>query len=482
MGDPGSKRALGGDEAAMDEGVEGALSRLRMERLAEVARVGLPEGDDAALDARGQERLVAAVARGDGRSVKRRGALRRGVTLLAAAVVAAGVAMVLVDRKLDYVVEHAVATQEGYVAAPVDGEARLRFSDGSEVVLAQGASLRVGEVTSRGARVVLEGGLASVQIRPRGGARWSVEAGPFAIEVTGTAFDVAWAQAKGELVVHLREGSVVVRGPASPEGVSLQAGQRLVVQAHEGALQISSAEEAALEAAGDQEETRGAAGAVALGRRGEGGEVGGPEGASRGEREEGEETAADGTAGRDGAQGKESDGGAAGRAGSAQTGGREPGGAASEARSWSKRVADGEFAAVLAEAEARGLDAVLAGGSLDQVSAVADAARYAGRADVARRALVSMRRRFAASSQGKAAAFLLGRMADGGAPSEAIGWYDTYLAESPGGAFASEALGRKMMATQRTSGKAAARAIAERYLARYPGGAHASAARALVHP
>jgi hypothetical protein len=71
---------------------------------------------------------------------------------------------------------------------------------------------------------------------------------------------------------------------------------------------------------------------------------------------------------------------------------------------------------------------------------------------------------------------------DRGATAEAISLYDRYLAEAPGGAFAAEALGRKMVAVQRTAGRESARPIAQEYLRRFPEGAYAAAARDLTAP
>jgi hypothetical protein len=138
---------------------------------------------------------------------------------------------------------------------------------------------------------------------------------------------------------------------------------------------------------------------------------------------------------------------------------------------------------VLADAEQRGLDAVLERGSLDDLAALGDAARYARRSDLAQHALSAIRRRFPSTDQGKAAAFLLGRMIDDrGAAGAAIVWYDTYLSESPAGPFEAEALGRKMVAVERTSGRGAAEPLASEYLRRYPSGAHAPFARDLAKP
>ena len=82
------------------------------------------------------------------------------------------------------------------------------------------------------------------------------------------------------------------------------------------------------------------------------------------------------------------------------------------------------------------------------------------------------------------AAFHLGQLAFDGAHAyaDAHRWFTAYLAERPGGALASEALGRTMEAEQRLGDLAAARETARRYLARYPAGAHANLANSLVAP
>ena len=116
-----------------------------------------------------------------------------------------------------------------------------------------------------------------------------------------------------------------------------------------------------------------------------------------------------------------------------------------------------------------------------RIKALADAARYARRSDLARRALIAKRQRFAGSGGAREAAFFLGRLAEdnGGG---ALEWYDRYLSESPRGAYASQALGRKMMLVYQQRGEAAAAPLARDYLGRYPAGPYASAARKIVAP
>ncbi|HTN83102.1 MAG TPA: FecR domain-containing protein [Sorangium sp.] len=469
-----------------------------MSRLADIAREGIPADVDAAHDAAERARFVEAVSRG---AARRRGGAwgriaswlralgvstaladrpRWALALAGAAALAVALVVLWPARRLDYAVEGAPVAPGGYISAAAGDGARLSFTDGTTVALSPGSALRVAEVEATGARMLLEHGRASLRVTPRPKARWSVEAGPFAVLVTGTAFDVSWTRGDGTLRVDLHEGSVTVRGPLAPDGLPLRAGQRLVARMHEGDVQISSADAAS--AAGPAQGGPSSAQAAQPG-------AAQPGAAQPGAAQPGgdDRAAGPGDAAEPGAEG---DAGAARPEGSRAEG--SPAGAAADgaaadgavaAPSWSKRVAAGDFGSVLAEAEQRGLGGVLERGSLDDLVALADAARYARRGDVAQRALTATRKRFPGTSHGKAAAFLLGRMVDdGGSPGAAVAWYDAYLAESPGGPFAAEALGRKMVAVERTSGRAAARPLAELYLKRHPRGAHAPVARDLMKP
>ncbi|KYF96236.1 hypothetical protein BE20_04395 [Sorangium cellulosum] len=156
--------------------------------------------------------------------------------------------------------------------------------------------------------------------------------------------------------------------------------------------------------------------------------------------------------------------------------------AATVPQSYRERVARGDFAGAIADAEARGIDATIDASPLPEIAALADAARYTGRNDLARRALLAERSRFAGSPEARSAAFLLGRMVEASSPAEAISWYERYLSESPGGPLAAEALGRKMLVTRSSRGKDAARPVAEEYLARHPHGAFAGAAAEILGP
>ena len=141
----------------------------------------------------------------------------------------------------------------------------------------------------------------------------------------------------------------------------------------------------------------------------------------------------------------------------------------------------GDFEAVVADAERRGLDRALTESTAADLAALADAARYARRPEVASRALSAQRTRYPGSTQARDAAFFLGGLAEGQkSDAAALDWYDIYLGENPDGAYASQALGRKMMLLQRLRGAASARAVAAEYLARFPEGPYAGSASKLL--
>jgi len=384
--------------------------------LARVARL-VDERIDESRHAAGRERLLLALAK------QRRRSTGRTLIMVAAAVSLLTVITVAVEHRpgrLEYRVAGTVATDGDWIdVAPSGGPASMRFSDGSELDLGPGSRGRVAEVTGDGARVVLGAGILQARVVHRPRARWAVTAGPYTVEVTGTAFDVGWSAASEELELSLHDGSVIVRGPSLPDGLRVAAGQRLVARAGTGEAQLSLLLTAQPSLA---------------------------------------------PSARDAGLGAE---------GPAQV---HP--AMRPLPTWSEMLADGNFRGVLEAAETRGVDATLSRGSLPDVVALADAARYVHERGLARRGLLAERSRFTGSAEAHAAAFVLGSMADdGGARDDAIRWYDTYLAESPRGPFAAEALGRKLVALVESGDTAGARSVSREYLRRFPHGAHADYAR-----
>lgn len=407
-------------------------------RLGELAREALPDDASATEDADGKRRLREAV---------QRDARPRSWGPVAAVVVAAlsaALAFAVWPARLGYRVESSAPNAGGYVESTGHEDAVARFTEGTEVRVHSGGRARVVQVSRDGASVALEHGRAGFHVVHRPGAHWSVEAGPFSIAVTGTEFEVEWASGEGVLSVELVSGSVVVRGPSAPDGIGVRAGQHLVARVADGVMRLEPAPHASA-------------------------------GIARAEAAP-EPSAAAETPGASRSPSPDPRAAAPPREPSLANGERAP-----APPSWTRRVASGDFRGVVSDARGAGLAATFSQASLEDLVALADAARYTGARDVAQGALVAQRKRFPRTPDAKAAGFLLGRLAeDGGELREALVWYDRYLAEAPAGAFAAEALGRRLLATKKAGDLPRARSLAREYLERFPEGPHAAAARGLA--
>jgi len=370
---------------------------------------------------------------------------RRGRWLVPAAFAAACALAVwsLSPGKLRYHVSGASQTGS-YVSAPAEHPVVVEFTDHTQVVLAQSSQLRVEETSQRGARVLLERGAANVHVVHREHADWTFAAGPFDVHVIGTRFDLSWDPAPQIFELTLREGSVEIQSPLSPAPVALRAGQTF-----RGDLALHTLTTAELSALAGSAPPPSAVAppsppmpALA------------PPSASSSETADAPPSSAPAA----------------------------PSVVAPAAsRPWPKLIAAGEFKALLEQADERGVPSCLRACSASDLSALADAARYTGRAEIAEQSLQALRARFPREPAGRSAAFLLGRLREGqGAASEANAWYGRYLSETPDGAYAAEALAGKMRSVQKISGPASARPIAEQYLERYPNGVHAGTARSIL--
>lgn len=320
---------------------------------------------------------------------------------------------------------HVVPAPQQPGSPGVSAGQRLSFTDGSEVQLAADAAAQVAELTPRGARVELKRGVAEVSIVRRKQAAWSFQAGPYTVRVTGTAFKLAWSREQQQIEVGMHHGSVIVTGPSAPSGVALRAGQRLVASAHRLVVEdwtpaIASAGKPAAALPNPPNEAR--------------------------------ESRARARPARE---------------------------FASSERDWEKKVAQGDFAGVLREAKALGHTRVLNNASLSDLSALADAARYARQTKLGRSALMELRARFPESEMGRDAAFFLGRLSGG---KDALGWYDRYLTEQSDGQYASQALGRSMMLRYERGEAERAAELGREYVRRFPDGPYATSARKLSQP
>jgi hypothetical protein len=362
---------------------------------------------------------------------------------LAAAVLASAFAAVVVTRHgmeprpLGYLVENGRLEPGQELVAAGGVSPLLRFSDGTEIRLGQGAHARIRAVTSRGAALAVERGELSADVVHTAVSEWQFNAGPFVVRVTGTAFKLDFEPEEDRFDLRLEHGAVTVTAPIANDPIPLRAGQWLTIRARTHEVLIRDLLLPVVDAGGL-----------------------GPEGADGWAPQSDEPTPR----------------------GEPGTPSVTPPPASDAPRpAWAKQLAGGKFDAIVKDALGRGLESSLAESNSEDLSALADAARYTRRHDIARKALVTLRRRFPGSRPAQDAAFLLGRLAEAEQnESGALGFFETYLGETPGGTYAPEALGRKLAIVQHTRGSASARPIAADYLAKYPNGTYASAARAIL--
>jgi TolA-binding protein len=292
---------------------------------------------------------------------------------------------------------------------------------------------------SVGAHVVLESGGADVRVTPHHGAQYRLSVGPFAVDVTGTRFDVGFTPNDEIFTLNLHEGTVIVSGCMLGEGRKLLAGESLSASCRTGSLEItgarsSASSERSVEAPAAPSVEAPAVPSVAV--------VGG--------------------------QGVES-----GRSGQRD---------ASVGASWQSLSRQGRFSEAYELVRRDGFGQVMSRASIGELSLLGDTARFAGKPLDALEAYQALRLRGAGSAAARQAAFSIARVHfdQRAAYAEAAQWFRTYLAEQPGGPLAREAQGRLMEALSRAGDRAGARSVAERYLAQYPGGPHERVARQLL--
>ncbi|MFO0592525.1 MAG: FecR domain-containing protein [Polyangiaceae bacterium] len=371
-----------------------------------------------------------------GKGERRRPALVAGLSLSFAAACLAALLLVFTWRRepaISFTTDGSPGAVGQWVAPEGTSALALHFSEGTRVSVEPGARMRVTETSSNGATILIERGTIHAAITHRDErTRWSVQAGPFEVRVTGTAFDARWDPATETFELKMVEGSVVVSGPRLPSGRSVVAGELLLVSTNHMELRAGAAPAACATATAP----------VAAND--------GPAATNDGPAATSAPTSAP--------------------AATAQSG---------DASSWKVLARAGKHREAMDAAEAAGFSAEVARASASDLLALSDTARFAGRPARAKEALLALRKRFGAKGQ---SAFLLGKISADQlrSPGEAATWFEIYLQEEPGGPLAEQALGRLLEIHKREPG--AARLVAERYLARYPNGAYAALARSLSEP
>ncbi|HMI85554.1 MAG TPA: FecR domain-containing protein, partial [Polyangiaceae bacterium] len=365
---------------------------------------------------------------------------RATLALAAAAVLVGGLGTWrLWPRPLSYEVRGGSGFDGPYVSASPLSPAELIFSDGSNLQADPGCRLRVDETYRNGARVFVERGSTTTRVTHEKASNWTFVAGPFEVHVTGTRFALSWDPLVEEIDLRLIEGSVEVRSPLAQGPIVVRAGQRFRAAVSSRSLMVTEGDGVPVTTAVPALESASTPVAAVTPP---------PEPAPAPAPAVAPPPNPKGPAHRD---------------------------------SWQELLTRGDFESIVVAANAKGLDSCVSNCAAGDLRSLADAARYTGRGDLAEKCLLALRQRFPTGAHAAAAAFMLGRTHETrNRPTTAQRWYETYLAESPDGEFAAEALAGKMRAVTTTRGPASAKPLALEYLRRYPQGVHVRTARKIA--
>lgn len=355
---------------------------------------------------------------------------------------------------LEYELVGTATVMDGEVRAGLGG-ASLVFSDGSTVLAREDSVLSLSVVGQQAVLTRLVRGGLGATVRHDERSDWRFLAGPYEIRVVGTTFDVSWEPEPAVLSISMHQGSVRVTGPGKFDR-TLSAGET---------LERTGAEQEPIRVMQPESEQ------------------------SMGVKPRREEVfSSSPIVGKPAAQ--EDPG--PGRAAGARTPAPRrhlatpplPSGFAPvlpPEDDWPLLVSRGKFEEVVEAAGRAGIDDVLSSNGVDDLKALAQAARYTGYTALALRSWVGIRERFGGHPAALHAAFFIGRIYDEmDERSRARKWLDTYLFEAPEGTYASEALGRRLGLSRRMNEVDDTRRLARHYLERFPTGAYARAARGVL--
>jgi hypothetical protein len=358
---------------------------------------------------------------------------RKGVAAMTALGVslAAGVALYArhthtQNRALQvYVSGHTVAAGEWLAAAT--SPLVLRFGDGSVVELAPGTHARIESTDNHGARVLIERGQAEIHVVHRPQTSWRFSAGPYTVDVKGTAFSLAWDATRFNLAMH--NGRVLLHGPHCNEGISVAHHDRVQADVRAQTLTLSPPlENVAIAQHAAESATAIPTPQIPI---------------------------------------------------PIQTASRVP--TASSRRHTHTELPENSLVSVQTIPLESPTPTVPPDDAAHALRACDDE-RLAGHFREAHALLIDLRRRFPHTEEASRAAFTLGVLSLDAlsTPALAVRWFDRYLSESPDGSLSHEALGRLAQALEAAGDPVRAREVAQRYLTVDANGPFAPFARSLV--
>ncbi|MBN2803712.1 MAG: FecR domain-containing protein [Deltaproteobacteria bacterium] len=382
-----------------------------------------------------KNRLMSELSNNEGRSNHK--GFYWGRIAAIAAVVLAGIATFLIWSDSDHSNETAKVPSRWLVSG-AESES-MTFFDKSKITLGSNSSARVIETAPHTVRVLLEEGEADVYVTHTDKTDWMLEAGPYTVVVTGTAFVLSWNGSSKEFSLLLKKGSVIVTGPMIEEGKIVASHNRLKAWVDEKRIEMTEEESPAqIETAEDQ-----------IGRENKNNSFSDKKKSLNRK---------------------------------LKNSSNDSNNSKSVSLSWSELCQEGQFKEVVEKAVARGVNDVVATETVAELMALGEAARLTRNRTIAEQTYKSVRKRFSKTKASGAAAFYLGKMAIDQYDSfkTAAYWFNIYLAEEGRGRFAMDALGRLIEAEQKTGNIAGAKSSASLYLKRFPKGTHVKMAKDLL--
>lgn len=341
------------------------------------------------------------------------------------------------SRSVSFEVDGVRSGRVGEVIESTEGRSTpVHFSEGSSVLLQGRSRMRVLSLATEAARIVVDDGVLDVSIAHRKArrTRWSFEAGPYSVVVTGTKFRMAFAARQQSLRVSTEEGQVVVSGGCHPTPQKVSAGQSVdlscLVSGEASSTEAGEVEDPTLRERETDTEPQGQPVPDVVVPQ----PSPSPPPPSRGE------------------------------------------------LAWRRLLASGQLWEGFQAADRAGLQRVSQIATARELLALADAARLHGSPARAVTLLLRVRQRFPETKDAAAAAFRLGLTAFEGAHAyaEASKWFETYLREQPAGPLMGDSFGRLMKAKSLSGDLEGARDVAQQYLRRFPEGPYAADARGIL--
>ncbi|MBN2529411.1 MAG: FecR domain-containing protein [Deltaproteobacteria bacterium] len=349
------------------------------------------------------------------------------------------------------------STSADWLLAPSDGEGLIRFEQGSQFRLSSRSSVQMMSHSSDLVQLALISGKMHARVIGNGKTQWKINAGPFVLSVSGTAFSVIWKADRSIIAVEVEKGPVLVQGALlSEHGIELQGGNAVWVDAQNGTVKMSPKILSldAVHHASIQLEPIDVYQVDVFN--------------SRLRMSDKRDTVVDAPVLLNSEANND-------RLVIRRTPDGDAVGAMSPIPEWLLAYRRENYSEALLRARATGVDEIMEESSADQLWCLAETARQLGEAQLQQQVLERIRQRFPESDKSKVAAYMLGHilLAHPHEKGLAARWFKMYLQEASRGKMRQEAYRSLMTAYWESGQMVRARDTAEQYLDEYPNGLYA---------